>query len=46
VNKSKPHSIGLDPPKVDSKAQTKYIFFDKIYAKTSSICLFPATIGQ
>lgn len=38
--------MGLDPPKVSSTSQTKYIFFDKIYCKTSSICLFPFLLGQ
>jgi hypothetical protein len=45
LNRNKPASYSLDPPKTSSSAQTKYIFFDKIYGKTSSICLFSSPIG-
>jgi len=46
INKNKPAVFNLDPPKISSSAKTKYIFFDKIYCKASSMCLFPSLIGQ
>lgn len=46
MNKGKPNMVVLDPPKVSSTIQTKYIFFDRIYCKTSSICLFPFLLDQ
>ena len=46
VNKNKPQVFSLDPPKISSSTKTIYIFFDKLFSRTSSVCLFPSLIGQ
>ena len=45
VNRQKANVVGLDPPKVSSSTPTKYLFFDRIYFRASSVCLFPLPIG-
>lgn len=37
--------MNIDPPKPSTKAKTKIVFFDGLYCRSSSICLFLSTIG-
>jgi hypothetical protein len=46
LNKNKVCTFNLDPPKISPNEKTKYIFFDKIYCKSSSICIFQNPIGS
>jgi hypothetical protein len=34
-------SYNLSPPTINAKEKMQIVFFDKIYCKTSSVCVFP-----
>jgi hypothetical protein len=36
----------MDPPRINASSKTKFIFFDRLYARTSSVCLLPMPAGQ
>jgi len=46
LNKNKPTIFSIDPPKIAKNQETKYIFFDNFYGKSSSIGLFTHPIGN
>jgi len=46
INKSKPATFSIDPPKIMKNQETKFIFFDNFYGKSSSIGMFSHPIGN